>query len=159
MKWFSNVRNILFGSIIAGAILCSACALFGPTPTGQCPQITTTTAEGVAYAGGLAALKGKAPAAVLTGIASNIDASVVSGKFDGTLIENAIAKSGGKTWAQALGGIEILFGNQWQAAVDGEMNGQVCTVPVLKSISAGLKLSVALGGKTAAAKLAPFTKK
>jgi hypothetical protein len=147
-------------SIVAIAVLVglSACSLFKPTPEGQCPQITTTGAELLAYGGALAAMKGGVPSADISKIAVDIDASVASGQYDGTVLDAAILKAGGQTWAPYLGGISILFGTTWQAALDGQLNAQVCTLPILQSASTGLKLAVAVSGKPATAKLAPFKK-
>src|ERR1017187_8539066 len=107
------VRSIAVVTILAAVVISTGCALFKPTPACGCPQITQPIASGLAYGGTLAAIKKGAPKSVMSGIASNIDASIVTGQFDGTLIDVSIAKAGGQTWAQAFGAVEIMFGTAW----------------------------------------------
>jgi hypothetical protein len=151
----------LFGVVAVVAVfafVASGCALFKPTPSGDCPQVTTTGASLIAYGGALAALDSGAPVSVLVKVASNIDAVVISGKFDADIINIALANSGGAKWAQYLGGAALLFKTEFNGIVNSNVNTQVCTVPVLQNISIGIKQAIAVGGQPMAAKLAVYRK-
>lgn len=149
-------RSLFVGLFAVVSLLAVGCQILKPTPAGDCPTVTTTGASIVAYAGSLAALENGAPPSVLSKIASNIDAVVVSGQFNADIVSIILENSGGAKWAQYLGGAALLFQNEFNGIVNSNANKQVCTVPVLKNISAGIKQAVALAPKPTAAKLAPY---
>ena len=145
-KYRSLLSIITLISIIAiGLSAIVGCQLFKPTPSGQCPQLTTEAAELAAFGATTAALKNGAPTAIITLIESNITAAVATGQFNADLIAIAIKNvPQGAQWLPYLGAIDVVFGQQFNSLVNSNMSAQVCVVPVANSIVAGMQLAQTL---------------